>query len=197
VQPKEKANGSGKHVNINAAAFAPRGSLKVVWHQWQKYRKDASFNVPQKKSVSMQSLKGALPDILIAERIDPETIVVRLSGTRLDDMMGFVVSGKNLLDVVPQEQRNRINTTYNNISDFSCGFNISEDVSLSNGSNIELDILALPLTDTEGQNKFFLAGYHFTNKHFFNPFADTGVLAQNREINQVGYIDLGYGIPKY
>ena len=184
-----------RYKHFTAEGFVPRGTLSAIWTQWLHLFKEAGNVIPQKKSISMQRFKDALPDMIIAERTGPDEILVRLSGTRIDEMRGFVISGKNFLDIVQNHLRHRINAIYTHVSNTPCGFYISEDLALSSGKIMELDILVLPLADANGEIRFFLSGYHFSNRHLFNPFEDNALQVRPRKINKLAFIDLGFGIP--
>lgn len=185
-----------RYQDFSAEHFMPRGSLCTIWQEWSALRQKGPSNLPFKQAISMQRFKSALPDMLITERVGPQDIRIRLSGTRIDEMQGTVISGKNLLDVVRHHIRNRINTIYDCVSSYPCGFYISEDIELRSDKTMELDILVLPLADKAGDRTFYLAGYHFSNRHLFNPFEDKAIQLKPRKINKVGFIDLGSGTPK-
>ncbi|MFC3050516.1 PAS domain-containing protein [Kordiimonas pumila] len=184
------------HQSISAIDFNPRGILQIVWQQWQHLHTEAAQAIPKKKSLSMKGLKGALPDIVLAERTGPDQIMVRISGTRIDELMGHVISGQNLLNIIKDGQKERINAVYHNISDHACGFHISENFKTSTGGYIEMDILVLPLADPEGDCCYYLIGYHFSDHQYFNPFSKAGFNFKDRTVNHIGYIDLGNGVPR-
>ena len=70
---------------------------------WDMLRGDRLL--PRRNEIDPAALVGALPYISIVEVRDPDTMIYRLCGTALRDIMGLEATGRNMLDLAPAEGR--------------------------------------------------------------------------------------------
>jgi hypothetical protein len=70
---------------------------------WDALRGDRLL--PKRSEIDPAALVAILPYVSIVEVRDPDTMVYRLCGTALRDIMGIEATGLNMLDLAPPEGR--------------------------------------------------------------------------------------------
>jgi len=70
---------------------------------WDELRGDRLL--PRRAEIDPAALVAALPYISIVELRDPDTMIYRLCGTALRDIMGIEATGRNMLDLAPRAGR--------------------------------------------------------------------------------------------
>ena len=70
---------------------------------WDALRGDRLL--PGRAEIDPAALVAVLPWVSIVELRDPNTMIYRLSGTALRDIMGIEATGRNMLDLVPATSR--------------------------------------------------------------------------------------------
>jgi len=75
---------------------------QLLYAYWNEVR--AGRLAPRRLDIEPGRIADVLPDALILERIDFETYRFRLAGTRLCEALGADVRGRNLLDLVYEEE---------------------------------------------------------------------------------------------
>jgi hypothetical protein len=61
--------------------------------------------LPGRAEIDPAALVAVLPWLSIVELRDPDTLIYRLSGTALRDILGLEATGRNMLDLVPPASR--------------------------------------------------------------------------------------------
>jgi len=70
---------------------------------WDGLRGDRLL--PTRREIDPAGLVAVLPYLSIVEIRDPDTMIYRLSGTALRAIMGIEATGRNMLDLAPQDKR--------------------------------------------------------------------------------------------
>ena len=180
--------------NLSADSYRPEGMAAILWDHWHALQTTAGGAVPAKAALSMRALKEALPDLIICEVEQDGVVRIRLSGTRVDDMMGVPLTGRPVLDLTPPAQRTSIDFVYRSIRQQPCGFYIFEDLARRGGKMMALKALLLPLTDRGGEVRFYVSAYQFGEGHY-DPMIEDPPIIEHHTIVEAGFIDIGFGLP--
>lgn len=181
-------------LSLEQVANAPLPTLLRDWTDtWQNLLTEGA-DIPAKADLKMSRLSGLLPHVVIFEKSAPGTYVVRLAGTEVETWLGVKLTGIDPLALVPEYQRNRVGAVYDNVTNQPCGFYISEALMFSRGKQAQATTLKLPLLDSEGKPRFFVAIYHFAEGEYLEVDGIPSA-AEHRRIERLGYIDIGFGLP--
>lgn len=74
--------------------------LSWLWHEYQAIQKEHNVIIPPKSVLRPARLLAGLGWYVITEYIDRDHLMVRLSGTKIDDVFGRNVTGMNTLDLL-------------------------------------------------------------------------------------------------
>ncbi|WP_417450102.1 PAS domain-containing protein [Kordiimonas sp.] len=170
-------------------------ALHELWRYWQQLRTANSNSLPQKVALQIAGLRTVLPNIVLSEHVNADTVLIRLAGSAVEAMTNRTLSGVNLLDLTPPEQRTRIGKVYKNLFSMPCGFYISETIRIDDGKKFILSALVLPLADKKGVPCFTVGQYAVSRNGFEEASYQGGAVIEHRQIDQFGYIDIGHGTP--
>jgi len=110
---------------------------------WQGLRKGALM--PTRADFRPQEIRRLLPHIVLLERRGPESLIIRLAGTRIYDLFGRDVTGMNLIEITPPEFRATRMSRLSAIIDHPCGSLSEFKFMRPMGATGWMEILALPL----------------------------------------------------
>lgn len=170
--------------------------LDRLWTYWASLNAKNKGKLPPKSAIRISGLGGVLPNIVISERMDDDTVLIRLAGTAMEEMIGDPLTGVNLLDLTPPSQRDRIARVYANLFSFPCGFHILESLRADGGKKYMLSAIALPLASDEGDARFTIAQYAIKRHGFDDNVLKSDAVIEHRQIDSFGYIDVGSGVPE-
>ena len=80
-------------------------ACRSLYEHWTEIRGDAL--VAPRAGIDPGRLRSILPYLQIVEVASPSLIRCKLSGTALRDLFGFDLTGRNLIDLTPPDQRRR------------------------------------------------------------------------------------------
>jgi hypothetical protein len=167
-----------------------------LWQYWRSLSQQTRKMVPAKSDIRIGGLGATLPNIVISERIGPDEMLVRLAGSAMEEMTGKPLAGLNLLDLTPPSQREGVAKVYNNLFSLPCGFHISESLRADGGKKLVLAALVLPLLSEDGDARFTVGQYSITRNGFEDIGINAGAVIEHRQIDVLGYIDVGFGLPE-
>lgn len=129
-------------LDIEAVPFQYEKSRELVT-QWQALRKDAS--VPYADEINPASMKSLLPEIIIFEVPNINTIRYRLTGTEAVKRLGFEPRGMNLFELIPPNIHKDVRHVFAAIVRLQVG--ILAHYAIGNGDTdpIKLEMVLLPL----------------------------------------------------
>lgn len=150
--------------------------------------------VPKRRDFNPMKLHTHLPDIYITELLSDEQLLVRLSGTRIDDNAGYVLKGTNFLDICHPTERALHVTSFKAMISHPCGVEMTRRIMLSDGRVHQFKSISLPLADREGVPRFIVG---ITNVAP-NIVYETKVNRSDKLRSQVmefNFVDVGAGVP--
>ena len=89
--------------NKEKQTLLPRA--QILLEAWQNYAKKTG-GIPPRQDISPRDLKKILPYIIMAENLDPETVMVTLVGTGIVLRNGIDFTGVNWLTYISEAERN-------------------------------------------------------------------------------------------
>ncbi len=160
---------------------------------WRGLQAQAGGAVPSRVQFNPADVKRLLPFIFILERKGPGVMHVRLCGTALDDLSGFTITGRNYLDVCPDEHRQLYETLTHVVLAVPCGMKLDREVTYENGRMLPLTSLLLPLADSSGLARYVIG--MMKPARVLQKIDLYNGKAQKAELHNVTYIDIGCGLP--
>ncbi|WP_417462285.1 PAS domain-containing protein [Kordiimonas sp.] len=168
-------------------------AIQPMWQIWQGLRNGDPAVIPPKSAISIQGLRNILPGIVLSERLNAQTITIRLAGSAVEESVGQRLAGLNLVDLSPANQREGIQAIYAAVFSKPCGFHITEVLRLRGDRKARLHALVLPLSDKDGNARFTIGHYVFTGAGYDDAQGQAAI--EHRQIDLFGHIDLGFGLP--
>lgn len=112
--------------------------------------------VPKHRDFNPMKLHTYLPNIYITELLSDEQLLVRLSGTALDENAGYGLKGTNFLDLCQPTERQLHVKTFKAMIGQPCGVEMIRRVILNDGRTHQFKSVSLPLADPEGVPRFIV-----------------------------------------
>jgi hypothetical protein len=136
-----------------------------------------------------------LPYIFLHQWHDDLKINCRLSGTKVDELIGVNFTGRNVFDATNQAYRDDIKAIFYNVRDLPCGAIINRNALREDGNVCRLKSLMLPLVNDDLEPKFII-GVADAYLDFAPSETPPKVVELFSSINECSYIDLGAGVPE-
>lgn len=164
-------------------------AFTTLYDQWQDVRDGDA--IPRKSDINPMKISSILPEIAIMERIDQDTVVFRLAGTRLVERAGFDLTNSNTLETFPEAARHIMSSAYEKSAAKPCAVKSDVAVYHERKTSYKIDCLYLPLSNDDG-----IAQYHITLM-FVEDKKGYEVAALNKvigfEVPSIRYLDIGHG----
>lgn len=160
---------------------------------WRGLQARAGGAMPTRVQFNPADVTRLLPFIFILERKGPGVINVRLCGTALDDLSGVAITGRNYLDVCPDEHRQIYETLTHLILAVPCGMKFDREVTYENSRILSLTSLVLPLADSNGLARYVIGMMKPARVLKITDLYNGKAL--KAELRNVTYIDIGFGLP--
>lgn len=149
---------------------------------------------PLKKDFDPSKIKNYLPNIILAELVDPDFLKIRVTGTNIDALLKTNLTGSNLFDMSLQKYKELLYQIYKAIGEAPCGYFGERSIVLADGDIYPYTITVLPFEDDTNNNLCFLVWVYFEKK-VFETKKKRGFTVRDKSVWE--YIDLGFGIPDY
>jgi hypothetical protein len=166
-------------------------ACQLLYEHWSEIRGDALL--PSRAGIDPGRLRSILPYLQIVEVVSPSLIRCTLSGTALRDIFGFELTGRNLIDLTPPEQRRQRGWRYWIGAAQPCGCLFGGKLRFLSGALAPYLGLVLPLRPSqEGGAMLAISAIALV--------ADRGWINERSqpELNLAGYVsflDIGAGMP--
>ncbi len=169
---------------------APNGlALLRAWNDWREPEL-----VPALEAVRPENIGSALSGMMVLEVLAPDEIIIRLAGSRLQDILGRDLKGRNFVDLAAPSERERRITSYRNYVSYPCGAKWTADVVRASGLLTSVRGLALPVRPRLRSHPMRLyAAFDFTGDLTGFEVDPLRVIPIAHERT---YIDLGFGAPE-
>ena len=166
-----------------------KNAFKALLDHWIDSRDGNS--IPRKSDINPMNIHSILPEIVIMERIDQDSVVYRLAGTELAERSGFDLTGLNTLDTFPPAARKTINDAYLKAAEQPCGAYLKVAINFENDLSHDMECLYLPLSDDEGVVRYLIALLFVENKEKYYKVSINKNIGY--EVPSIKYIDIGFG----
>ncbi|MFZ1990520.1 MAG: PAS domain-containing protein [Alphaproteobacteria bacterium] len=173
-----------------AGSFQTRECGLFAEH-YASLQRDTGLTVPPRKTFDPSNARALLPYLSIIEIKEPKLALVRLVGTAIVNRTRIDNTGRNLLDMLPEQSRDWSWGHFKRITDTPCGstFLSKEDYA---DVSLWIEVVSFPLADAEGLPRFILSLSVEVDRQ---QLALRGSQAmQIGELNSYRYIDIGDGI---
>lgn len=160
---------------------------------WKGLKKGIG-GVPLRSAVKPQDFAPQLPFYFLLERKSYFDVPFRLLGTGLDALLPTVKTGMNFLDVYHEMLRPFYADYVRDLCEHPCGAYLLRTITLSDGSEMNMNSVSLPLADDDGDVRFIAGVADAPNAgQFVGLTVDKQRIASR--VVDLKYIDIGFGVP--
>jgi len=185
--PSGQNNGGG--AKAGGILFRTR-ECALFLELYQGLQRSTGELVPPRKSFDPAAARALLPYVSIMEIREPRLALVRLVGTAIVNRTHIDNTGRNMLDLLPDEAREWSWSHFRRLLDTPCGctFVSREDFEFA---SVFVEIVSFPMADTDGTRRFVLSLSVEVDRD--------GLVLRGDQAMQIGglsayrYIDIGAG----
>jgi hypothetical protein len=159
-----------------------------AWIGWR-----ATRLVPRRSEMELRHIAGSLETIILFDYFGPDKIMLRVAGTRLGELSGIELTGKNYKDLTRPEywptRRRRIEA----MLERPCGGIMYVRYVMANGRRLKFETVSLPVEADERDGARQLLA---CNTLVDGDFPPSGVRSQGIPgVEDFAFVDIGAGIP--
>ncbi len=121
-------------------------SLQTLFNYWNQVR--AGRIAPHRLEIEPSRIAGILAETFMLERVEAGTYQFRLAGTRLCELFGSELRGKNFLEGWSEQDRLVLERLLTPISDQGAAGVLTVEGAINNRHRVEIDVNLLPLLHT-------------------------------------------------
>jgi len=161
---------------------------------WLALPRRAGSNIPAKADFNPMQLRRYLRASILYQRTKSGDVIIRVVGTRVEQLLGQFLTGKNILTQVPPENARAYELYFKNLSCQPCAGIVERPIHSPGGGSFLVKTAHLPLLDENGQATYFIgiAAASSLPKHFTDYRSAAVRAAHNLDIS---YVDIGLGVP--
>ncbi len=124
---------------------------------WQTLPKAGGTNCPERRVFQSGPVVAPyLSELFIIEWHSIDQITIRLSGTKLDRILGREVTGENLFDLLPAELLEEEMIYYSHLRDTACAGMLTRAAKNLKNMPIVYRTIHLPLVNRHGELKYWI-----------------------------------------
>ncbi len=150
--------------------------------------------VPRRGDLDFAELKPLLGWEFFAEWVAPDSIVVRLSGSHIDYVLGSNVTGVNFFEKYRPEQRRLYSRFYGAIADHPCGGYSVRRVIVGGAEAYQYHSIYLPLAPRPDYVPI-VGAVALTGFQRIAPVSVVGGPPDFQDLSRLGGFDIGAGVP--
>ncbi|MCE9651175.1 MAG: PAS domain-containing protein [Parvibaculum sp.] len=179
--------------DISAVPFEFENSRALLAY-WQSLREGDA--IPRAEAVNPGAMRELLPEIIIYDVPDADTVRYRLAGTLAVKRLGFEPKGLNAMDWTPRHLKPYVSLAFNTVATMKVGALAHFRLVYEGEITARVETTLLPLTPPDGQCPRVLA---IAQRHRTGggggrePF---GVLRPTETMDDATIFDLGFGVPE-
>ena len=151
--------------------------------------------LPGRDDMGPERLRDMLGWVFVAEWVPPASIVVRLSGTHIDYVLGTNVTGLDFFDLYSDEARLMYSRFYRDIVGRPCAGYTRRDVIVGGRETFDYHSVYLPL-DGPPDRVPIIGAVAVSGFQRLSAAVDAGARPDFRTLSRIGLIDLGSGVPE-
>lgn len=134
-----------------------RNQLMALLQEYRSLQQELGVSVPPKHLLTPVRLKSGLGWYLLSECVDEERLMIRLSGTKIDDLFAKNITGLDIFDVMPKEIVPQTKKYFCGIIDQKVGGYSDRVIYDHNLTPYHMHSIALPLADDAGEVRFIIS----------------------------------------
>ena len=151
--------------------------------------------IPCRRDFAPEQIPGLLANLVIHELISPDHVRIRLVGTAVVDDYGQEITGRNYLDFVQPDRREKASRAIFHVCEQPAGMLVHLRSVSENGTLLTRESVAFPMRDDGGNARlvYFCSNPAVERATYFderNSLKVMSVLARR-------YIDIGAGLPEF
>ena len=149
---------SGTDLKVTATfedALARASEGARIWMQhWRSLAPPGTL--PRRSHLDPSAVVRILKNMSITEREDPDTLWLRLVGSGIVERIGADTTGKNILDVHIQTQRQVLRDHLNFLLDRPCGQLLLLVDTYTSGHRLAVNLCRMPMADATGAARYIV-----------------------------------------
>jgi hypothetical protein len=159
-----------------------------AWVRWR-----ATGVVPRRSEMELRDIAGSLETIILFDYLGPDEIMLRVAGTRLGELSGIELTGKNYKDLTRPEYWPTRSRRIGAMLARPCGGIMYVRYVMANGRRLRFETVSLPLmADGQSEVRQLIA----CNTLVDGDFPPAGVRSQGIPgVEDFAFVDIGAGIP--
>lgn len=161
---------------------------------WDSARQGRSM--PRRRDLPLEQIGGLLPRLAVSSAISPTAMILRLTGTLIDQHAGRSTKGVNILDITPEESRDLRGQRLWRIATRPCGGVMTFEYGVTPEDLAPLTAITLPVqADAAGEPvQLFTLFSSEESTIWYRPNLElaTAILMPGK----FSYVDTGAGIPE-
>lgn len=161
---------------------------------YAEVRASLGGRLPGRGDLGPDRLRELLGWVFLAEWAPPDSIVVRLSGTHIDYVLGTNVTGIDFFDLYTEEARPMFSRFYGHLTDRPCAGYTRRDVIVGGRETFDYHSLYLPL-DGPPDRVPIIGAVAVSGFQRLSAAVEAGARPDFRNLSRIGLIDLGDGVP--
>ncbi|MCB9959620.1 MAG: PAS domain-containing protein [Rhodospirillaceae bacterium] len=149
---------SGADFKLTATFDEALAGVSDTARAWMSYWRSLAPPgvLPRRDQLDPSALLRILPSMSITERENSDTLWLRLVGSGIVARMGTDTTGKNILEVHIQTQRQVLRAHLNFVLDRPCGQIVRLVDTDTSGQRLAIDLCRLPMADRDGAPRFIV-----------------------------------------
>lgn len=177
------------HQDLDSLPFRfPQG--KILLDYWQSVRNGGE--IPKANDFDPMAIFKLLPDIMILDLPDDDTVRYRLAGTATVERLGYEPRGRNVLDLTGEKWRQALFDAFNMVARRHVGLLAHYTNEYRDGFLARIESVVLPLVPPSDQPPRVVM---IVNAKEFEHTNARTLTAFLHELENICVFDLGFGLP--
>ncbi len=160
---------------------------------WNALGKHERVGVPLKSVFKPMAMTSLLPNTALMEYQGPEVLIARVVGTNLDNILGKNITNKNIYSFFKEDEKPLYNSFYDKIVTHPVGGVLTRNITDSNGTQLCVQSIVLPMCDDDGRVSYMLTLYDASimKSETFAAFDEFHSFSGMSH----AWLDIGFGVP--
>ena len=182
-------------VGADLRSLPGNSSIARLLRVYSEIRESLGGRLPGRDDMGPERLRDTLGWVFLAEWAPPTSIVVRLSGTHIDYVLGTNVTGVDFFDLYTDEARPMYSRFYRHIAGRPCAGYTRRDVVVGGSETFDYHSIYLPLAGPSDRVPI-IGATAVSGFQRLSTAVEAGARPDFRNLSRIGLIDLGDGAPE-
>lgn len=161
---------------------------------WRRLPRPEGHFCPRFADFSSAQVNGSLPEIFLSEWLTDEDLVIIQTGTVLDRLLGYDLTGLNIFERTEPSLREAEKAYYQALRVTPCAGKLTRSAPNEKGEHLIYRTLQLPLLDPYGNVRYFVGTGAVLTKD--KQLIERGLLNLGKlELVERHFFDIGAGLP--